>query len=141
LIITFCQCRNKQNMVWTQWCHFPDSKAILLFPSNGIWSARLERLTRAYIFMPGVGMAGTHFLSPCFWFLCHIVEANQIHLDMMSDISKKLTYLLQIQHCSYCICMLQLQPEKRENGIQLMWFTLLILRLPSPSLTPKRFFK
>ena len=89
--------------------------------------------------MPGVGMGCTHFLSPSLWFLCLIVETNQIHLDMY-DISKKLTYLLQIQHCSYCVCMLQLQPEKSENGIQLMWFTLLILRLPSPSLSPKRFF-
>ena len=82
------------------------------------------------------------FLYPCLWFLCHIVETNQIYLDVY-DISKMLPYLLQIQHCSYCIYRVQLQPEKRENRIQLMWFTLpvLILRLPSPSLLPKRFFK
>ena len=64
-------------MVWTHWHHFPDCKAILLFPSNGTSSARFKRLTGAYIFMPGVGMACTHFLSHCFLFLGHIVETKK----------------------------------------------------------------
>ena len=49
---------------------FQIARQILLFPSNGTWSARLERLTRAYIFMPGVGnLAGTNFFISLFLIL------------------------------------------------------------------------
>ena len=67
------------------------------------------------------------------------MQTNQIYLDMY-DNSKMLPYLLQIQHCSYCICRVQLQPEKRENGIQLSVDVVYITNHPSaitPSITKK----
>ena len=45
----------------------------------------------------------------------------------MYDMFNKLTCLHQIQQSTHCICMLQLQPEKIEKGIQLMLFALLPL--------------
>ena len=129
-------------MVWTPWHHFPDCKAILLFPSYETSSARLERLTvlslhaRSIVFL--VGMACTHFLSCCLWFLCHIVKTKQMHMDMFDRSNKYTCPALQILRRTHCTCMLQLQPEKIENGIQLIWFASLpLISLNTLSITNK----
>ena len=134
-----CFC-TKQNMVWTHWRHFPDCKAIHLFPSNGTSSARFKWLTGAYIFMPGDWAWLALIFYPIVFDSCATLWKQKNHL-VMYDISNKLTCLLQTQQYTHCICMLQLQPEKRENRIPLMWFALLPLNSFTLELYHQTFLK
>ena len=67
------------------------------------------------------------YISLSFILVPHNLRKQKKKHLVMYDISNKLTCLLQIQQSTRCICMLRLQPEKIEKGIQLMWFALLPL--------------